>query len=70
MVSKKKDVKKSVVKVDKKVSVMHEGDANVYQNMIAEAAYYKAESKGFVAGHDMENWLEAENEIMNNPDNP
>ena len=70
MVSKKKDVKKSVVKADKEASVMHEGDANVYQNMIAEAAYYKAESKGFVAGYDMENWLEAENEIMNNPDNP
>jgi len=25
--------------------------------MIAEAAYFKAEKRGFVVGHDVEDWL-------------
>ncbi|MGH8495210.1 MAG: DUF2934 domain-containing protein [Gammaproteobacteria bacterium] len=30
---------------------------------IAEAAYYRAESRGFVAGHEESDWLEAEKEV-------
>ena len=30
---------------------------------IAELAYYKAESRGFEPGHEMEDWLEAEREL-------
>lgn len=30
---------------------------------IATAAYYKAEARGFAAGLDMEDWLEAEAEF-------
>lgn len=30
---------------------------------VAEAAYYKAEKRGFVPGHEMQDWLEAEKEI-------
>lgn len=30
---------------------------------IAELAYLKAEKRGFVAGYDMDDWLEAEQEI-------
>lgn len=33
---------------------------------IAELAYLKAEKRGFAAGYDMDDWLEAEQEI-NNP---
>lgn len=29
---------------------------------IAEMAYYKAEKRGFEPGHDMDDWLEAEQE--------
>jgi hypothetical protein len=29
----------------------------------AERAYYKAEARGFEPGHEMEDWLEAENEM-------
>lgn len=36
-----------------------------FQNMIAERAYCKAEKRGFVAGHEREDWLEAEQEIKN-----
>ncbi|WP_262966605.1 DUF2934 domain-containing protein [Methylobacter psychrophilus] len=31
---------------------------------IAELAYYKAESKGFESGHELEDWLEVEREVM------
>ncbi len=31
---------------------------------IAEAAYYRAERRGFVPGGDHEDWLEAEKEIQ------
>ncbi|MGZ5028490.1 MAG: DUF2934 domain-containing protein, partial [Methylobacter sp.] len=33
--------------------------------MIAERAFSKAEKRGFAAGHEMEDWLEAESEIRN-----
>lgn len=38
-------------------------DTQDYQEMIAEAAYYKAEQRGFVAGLEDDDWLAAENEI-------
>lgn len=31
--------------------------------MIAEAAYYRAERRGFESGFELEDWLTAENEI-------
>lgn len=34
-----------------------------YREMIAEAAYVKAEQRGFTGGHDLEDWLAAEREI-------
>jgi hypothetical protein len=35
-----------------------------YDEAIAELAYYKAESRGFEMGHDVEDWLEAERELL------
>ena len=35
------------------------------QAMIAEAAYYKAERRGFAPGWELQDWLEAEGEIAN-----
>ena len=35
-------------------------DLETKQLMIAEAAYYCAEKRGFETGHEMEDWLEAE----------
>jgi len=34
-----------------------------FQNMIAERAYYKAEKRGFAAGHEIDDWLAAEQEV-------
>jgi len=35
-------------------------DAKARQAMIAEAAYYRAEKRGFAPGRDLDDWLEAE----------
>ena len=32
-------------------------------DMIAENAYYRAERRGFLPGHEMEDWLAAEREV-------
>ena len=31
--------------------------------MVAEAAYYRAERRGFAPGNEMEDWLQAETEV-------
>jgi len=38
-------------------------DPEKVRKMIAECAYYKAEKRGFSAGHEIEDWLEAEQEV-------
>ena len=35
-----------------------------YAEAIAEIAYYKAEKRGFEAGYDVDDWLEAERELL------
>jgi hypothetical protein len=37
------------------------------QQKIAQAAYYKAEQRGFAPGHEEHDWLEAEKEIAGEP---
>ena len=43
-------------------------EANVMKKqprlMIEEAAYYLAEKRGFAAGHEVEDWLQAEAQIL------
>lgn len=43
--------------VDKRSAALHE--------MIADAAYFRAEKRGFEAGHEVDDWLAAEEEIVN-----
>jgi len=38
-------------------------DAEVRRQMIARAAYYRAEQRGFAGGSELQDWLEAEAEI-------
>jgi hypothetical protein len=38
-------------------------DAQDRQRRIAQAAYYRAERRGFAPGYEEEDWLEAEKEI-------
>jgi putative hemolysin len=39
-------------------------DADTRRTMIAEAAYYCAEKRGFVPGGELQDWLEAEAQIQ------
>ncbi len=39
-------------------------EPSMSQEMIAVAAYYKAEKRGFSPGSEVEDWLEAEKEIF------
>jgi len=36
---------------------------DLYQ-MVAEAAYYRAEQRGFAPGNEMDDWLEAEQDVL------
>lgn len=36
-----------------------------FRELVTERAYHKAERRGFAAGHEMEDWLEAEKEVSN-----
>lgn len=37
---------------------------DVLHAMIAEAAYYRAQQRGFAPGHELEDWLAAEQEAL------
>lgn len=39
-------------------------DLDEFREMIAINAYYRAEKRNFAAGHDLNDWLEAEREIL------
>jgi hypothetical protein len=38
-------------------------DVSERQRLVAEAAYYRAEKRGFAPGNDLQDWVEAEHEI-------
>ena len=38
-------------------------NAEIIRMYISEAAYYKAEKRGFESDHEQQDWLEAEKEI-------
>ncbi len=40
-------------------------DPDKFREMVAERAYLKAEKRGFATGYEMEDWLEAEQELSN-----
>jgi hypothetical protein len=40
------------------------------RRLIAEAAYYRAKERGFEPGHELEDWVEAESEVMGRINGP
>ena len=46
---------------EKRADAPQAGDERI--NSIATIAYYKAEARGFVPGHEVEDWLAAEAEL-------
>ena len=56
----KKKKRKTVVPIKKEQRLIVVTDR---YDMIAEAAYYIAEHRGFTEGHEIEDWLQAEKEV-------
>ena len=58
----------SIKFTDIETSVSEASDDAIYlpdrDARIAELAYLKAESRGFEPGHELEDWLEAEQEFL------
>lgn len=48
---------------ERKPSRPRPSDASKRHAMIAEAAYYCAQRRGFAPGHELEDWLQAEAEL-------
>jgi DUF2934 family protein len=45
-------------------NVREELSSEETRRLIAVAAYYRAKERGFEPGHELEDWVEAESEIM------
>ena len=60
MVASKKEKTESMPKAQKLSKVIRLPDA---ESRIAERAYFKAESRGFAPGYEMDDWLAAEREF-------
>jgi len=42
-------------------------EPELFREMITTLAFYKAEQRGFAPGHELADWLEAEQEILGDP---
>ena len=40
------------------------------RRLISEAAYYRAKQRGFAPGHELEDWIQAEAEVMGRMNSP
>jgi hypothetical protein len=45
-------------------SARAEASAEEIRQLIAETAYYRAKQRGFEPGHELEDWVQAESEIL------
>ncbi len=45
-----------------------DASAEEIRQLIAEAAYYRAKQRGFQPGHELEDWIQAESEVMRRVD--
>jgi hypothetical protein len=52
--------------VDSNVSA--ERSPEEMRSLIEEAAYYRAKQRGFEPGHELEDWIQAESEVMRRMD--
>ena len=47
-----------------------EASAEELRQLIAEAAYYRAKQRGFEPGHELEDWVQAESEVLRRVERP
>jgi hypothetical protein len=52
-----------IAEVASRIATERPVDPEARRLMIAEAAYYRAEQRGFEPGHELEDWLDAEARI-------
>lgn len=73
IVSKKAATPANVLPTDMETPINEFAESAVYaassadapqQKMVAEAAYFRAERRGFEPGHELEDWLAAEAEVV------
>jgi hypothetical protein len=50
-------------KLDSQQNLTPEHDEQASLQDVAEIAYFKAESRGFAPGYELDDWLEAEQEL-------
>lgn len=60
----KKTSKKESVNTIPAVGIKSKHNAEDRLSRIAVSAYYKAESRGYEPGHEIQDWLEAEAEVL------
>jgi hypothetical protein len=66
MTLKKQKIKSEKIQPDNcetDVESCHEDIQDVRFSKISEMAYYKAEARGFEPGHELDDWIAAENEL-------
>lgn len=51
--------------IERMAAAVADSRAAVRRSMIADAAYFRAERRGFEPGHELEDWLAAEIEVTN-----
>ncbi len=61
------DIKKIDYFTEKTTPRVIENKDDGHQCQIALAAYFKAERRGFASGYELDDWLEAEHDILGNP---
>jgi hypothetical protein len=56
--------RKATPKPDVKAAAPRNTAAEEVRRQIEEAAYYRAKQRGFQPGHELEDWVQAESEVM------
>lgn len=62
--SKSSQVKSKKVSTNQNESLAADSSSELMRFQVAETAYYKAEARGFETGHELEDWLAAEAEVI------
>jgi hypothetical protein len=72
-----KTAKPTVSNDSVRVTIKNTGRADIspdeLRKLISEAAYYRAKQRGFAPGYELEDWIQAEQEVMRrlgSPGNP
>jgi hypothetical protein len=47
-----------------------QASAEEVRQLIAEAAYYRAKQRGFEPGHELDDWVQAESEVLRRVERP